>query len=73
MEHSCVDDPKIPLLEERVAWLQKHVFEQDKAMLEMADELAAIRKQLVMLRDKMSTSDSDSGAGEQTDDRPPHY
>jgi len=30
------DESRLQLLEERVAWLQKHVLEQDKAMLEMS-------------------------------------
>jgi len=56
-------------LEERLAWLQRHVAEQDKAMLEMAGEIERLKQQVAELRGKLA------GAGEPPggDDRPPHY
>ncbi len=55
-------------LEEKIAYLERHVTEQDKAMLELAEELAGLRRELKRLRDRP--------AGETTaavDERPPHY
>lgn len=63
-------DERMARAEERIAWLEKHVGEQDKVMLEMADELARLRKALVALRDR-----AESGGAPPLDpnERPPHY
>ena len=60
----------LSLLEERLAWLQRHVAEQDKAMLEMAGEIERLKKQLAELRGKLTAETGESPRG---DDRPPHY
>ncbi len=61
-------------LEEKIAYLERHVTEQDKAMLEMADDLARLRRELKSLRERSSAGQS-SGADESAaqDERPPHY
>jgi SlyX protein len=56
-------------LEERLAWLQRHVTEQDKAMLELAGEIERLKKQFAELRGKLA----ESGEPLRGDDRPPHY
>lgn len=57
-------------LEERYAHLQRHSAEQDKAMLELADEVARLRKELAALRAQQAGGrDSE----EAPDERPPHY
>jgi len=61
---------RLTRLEERYAHLQRHSAEQDKAMLELADEVAKLRKELAALR-AQQTGGRD---GEETpDERPPHY
>jgi SlyX protein len=64
----------IKRLEEKIAYLERHVTEQDKAMLEMSDDLAALRREMKMLRVR---ADSDAPPGSTGDDpaeeRPPHY
>jgi SlyX protein len=57
-------------LEEKLAWLQRHVAEQDKAMLEMAGEIDRLKKQVAELRAKPVAED---GGPEPADERPPHY
>ena len=61
-------------LEEKIAYLERHVTEQDKAMLEMADDLARLRRELKALLER---SAAQTPAGERdetpTDERPPHY
>jgi SlyX protein len=61
-------------LEEKIAYLERHVTEQDKAMMEMADDVAALRRELKTLRERRSAT---SGSAEREDDlpheRPPHY
>jgi SlyX protein len=64
------DNERITLLEERYAHLQRHNAEQDKAMLELADEVAKLRKELAALRTQQAGGrDSE----EAPDERPPHY
>ena len=62
-------------LEEKIAYLERHVTEQDKAMLELADEIAALRRELKIVRTQMSGSGSAPlGSGDSLpDERPPHY
>ncbi|PTX95512.1 SlyX family protein [Opitutus sp. ER46] len=58
-------------LEEKIAYLERHVTEQDKAMFEMAEDIAKLRRELKQLREQPS---SRSGADEDLpDERPPHY
>jgi SlyX protein len=63
---------RIDRLEERLAWLERHVTEQDKAMLALNEELARLRAELKPLRERLAVEPK---AGEQPepDERPPHY
>ncbi|MBK9990116.1 MAG: SlyX family protein [Verrucomicrobia bacterium] len=63
---------QIARLEERLAWLQRHVVEQDKAMLEMSDDIIRLRRELHALKDRQAPGDS-SEPGSMADERPPHY
>ena len=61
-------------LEEKIAYLERHATEQDKAMLELAEELARVRRELKSLRERnASIGPSRSDVGEPGDERPPHY
>lgn len=63
-------------LEEKVAYLERHVTEQDKVMLVLTDELAALRRELQRWRDRTATAGPGSpveDAGGPVDERPPHY
>ena len=65
-------EPHLQPLEERITWLQRHVVEQDKAMLELSDELARLREEMKAMRDRLAGLDE--GAGPiAPDERPPHY
>jgi SlyX protein len=59
-------------LEEKIAYFERHVAEQDRAMLELTDQVARLRQALLTMRERLP--DSPAG-GESTpeDDRPPHY
>ncbi len=57
-------------LEEKIAHLEHHVTQQDKAMLEFADELARLRRELKTLREKSAAGAADDSP---VDERPPHY
>lgn len=62
-------------LEEKIAYLERHVLEQDKAMLELAGDLGRLRKEMQKLRERSTTSsgEGDGGAASPAEDRPPHY
>ena len=64
------DAERLTLLEERYAHLQRHSAEQDKVMLQLADELAKVRKDLAALR---AHQPGGRDQEEATDERPPHY
>jgi SlyX protein len=61
---------RLTRLEERYAHLQRHQAEQDKAMLELTDEVAKLRQEISVLRARVP-------GGPETDElpeeRPPHY
>ena len=60
-------------IEEKIAFLERHVTEQDKAMLEMADDLARLRRELKALRERSGGGSNTDGGEAEPDERPPHY
>lgn len=64
--------PKRVNLEERLAWLERHVTEQDKAMLALHEELARLRAELKQLRERPSAATSENEPSDSAE-RPPHY
>jgi uncharacterized coiled-coil protein SlyX len=64
------DADRLTRLEERYAHLQRHSAEQDKVMLQLADELAKLRKEITAMRLRQPEP---RAGGEVPDERPPHY
>jgi uncharacterized coiled-coil protein SlyX len=64
------DADRLTRLEERYAHLQRHSTEQDKVMLQLAEELAKVRKELAGLR---ARAGEPREVGEPADEKPPHY
>ena len=60
-------------LEEKIAYLERHVTEQDKVMLELADNLARLRREMKSLRDRLAGGAADGSGEELPEERPPHY
>ena len=60
-------------LEERLAWLQRHVTEQDKAMLKMSEDITRLRRELLVLRDRMPSGGLSPEPDNPANERPPHY
>ncbi len=62
-------------LEEKIAYLERHVTEQDKVMLELGEELAALRREVRRWQEQAAgrgaAGPADGPAAE--DERPPHY
>lgn len=65
------DAERITRLEERLAHLQQHLTAQDKAMLEMHEELVALRRDLVVAHTQIQGSPT-AGPGPEAE-RPPHF
>ena len=66
---------RIQRLEEKIAYLERHVTEQDRAMLELVEQVEALRRELKALCERPV---SGRGAHEDhvddgQDERPPHY
>jgi SlyX protein len=61
-----MSDDRLSALEARFAWLERHVTEQDRAMLEFAEELRRVKEQMERLRARAAPQ-------EEADERPPHY
>jgi SlyX protein len=59
-------------LEEKIAFLERHVTEQDKAMLELAEDIARLRREVARLHER-GGGGTRAEAGDEPDDRPPHY
>lgn len=64
---------RLTRLEERYAHLQRHLTEQDKAMLELAEELARLKAEVAALRAQGPGGGAPMGEAEAPDERPPHY
>ena len=66
---------RIQPLEEKIAYLERHVTEQDKAMLELAEEIAVLRRELKAWRERSGPGAAGPGesSGESWGERPPHY
>ena len=69
----AVSNERIDRLEERIAWLQRHVTEQDKAMLEMAGQLDRVKAELVRLKQRVQVAPTGTESGTEINERPPHY
>lgn len=65
---------RVERIEERIAWLERHVVEQDKAVLELADEVQRLKRELAALRGRAAARDAAPAEGEApANERPPHY
>ncbi len=66
---------RIERVEERVAWLEHHVTQQDRVMLELAERLDRVTRELARLRERSAGGSvpGEAGGAEATDERPPHY
>jgi len=62
---------RIERLEERLAWLERHVVEQDKTMLELSEQNARLRREIEALRARLESGPDLPSGGEEPP--PPHY
>jgi phage shock protein A len=59
-------------LEEQLVHLQRHVEQQDRAMLDLTRELERLRQRIERLETKPA-NEGDTAAGSPADERPPHW
>ena len=66
---------EIQRLEEKIAYLEHHVTQQDKAMLEMAETLERLKRDLKILALRLASATEERGGGAppSEQERPPHY
>jgi SlyX protein len=67
-----VPNERIDRLEERLAWFERHVTEQDKEMLDLAKRLDRVQAELRLLRER-TTPTENSSLPSPAEERPPHY
>jgi SlyX protein len=65
-----MNDERLAMLEEKLAWLERHVTEQDKAMLELAGEVDRLKRNVAELGQRPGP---ESGTPPVIDETPPHY
>ncbi len=65
-----MSDERLALLEEKLAWLQRHVTEQDRVMLEQAEQIEQLKRELSALTQR---PEAESAPSPGIDERPPHY
>ncbi len=65
---------RIDRLEERLAWLERHVEEQDKVILQLTETADRLRAEVRLVRERSSSGAGGEIAPGSTDnERPPHY
>jgi SlyX protein len=68
-----MSNERVDRLEERVAWLERHLTAQDKAMLELHEEIERLRIEVGALRLRIEPSSPGDEDRFASDERPPHY
>lgn len=63
---------RIDHIEERLAWFERHVAEQDKEMLDLAKRLDRTQAELRLLRERAASAEVATPTSP-AEDRPPHY
>ena len=66
---------RIQRLEEKIAYLERHVTEQDRAMLKIVEQVEALRRELKAFRERDVSGRGSPAEDVQdlSDERPPHY
>jgi uncharacterized coiled-coil protein SlyX len=59
-------------LEARFSWLERHVAEQDKVILELGDEVRRLKREAQELKRRLGGND-DADIELEPEGRPPHY
>jgi uncharacterized coiled-coil protein SlyX len=60
-------------LEEKLAFLQRHIEQQDRAFLELSKEVSALAARLARAEAKVTAQANEAESGPPADERPPHW
>lgn len=60
-------------LEERLAFLQRHVEQQDREMLELSRQLMKLTERLARMEAKVAQGTDSAESSPAADERPPHW
>lgn len=60
-------------LEEKIAFLQRHVEQQDRVMLELSREVARLSERLARAEARLKQQVGAEDSGPPADERPPHW
>lgn len=69
-------EEEIRRLQEKIAYLEHHVTAQDRAMLELAEDISRLRRELLRFRERLLGDERTAGEPEGEEpppERPPHY
>jgi uncharacterized coiled-coil protein SlyX len=66
-------DPSRREMDERIAFLQRHVEQQDRVVLELSREVAKLVDRLARLEAKTAQAADGAESGPPADERPPHW
>jgi uncharacterized coiled-coil protein SlyX len=66
-------DPIRREMEERIAFLQRHVEQQDRVVLELSREVAKLVDRLARVEAKSAQAADAAESGPPADERPPHW
>lgn len=70
-----MSDDRLQELEIKISYLEKHVEGQDRAMMELSNQIVALERQVKRLAEsvKNASANGPSGPSSPADERPPHY
>ncbi len=63
---------EIKEIQERIAFLQRHIEQQDRAFLELSKEITALSQRLARMEGKVNQLGGDE-EGPPADSKPPHW
>ena len=66
-------DPRQKKLEERLTFLQWHVEQQDRVILDLSRELTRLSNRVARTEAKISESSDGANSGPPANERPPHW
>ena len=67
-----MQNERLERVEERIAWLERHVVEQDKVTLALTEEVERLKRELHAFRERLATREAAPKSGNPVDERPPH-
>ena len=72
--HYCISmESRFRDLEERIAFMQRHLEQQDRVILEISRQVARLAEQVARLRKARFQAEGEAEQGPPADEKPPHW